>query len=101
MGYSVKKKIMQTINLRLIGLVGGAILIVGILLVGSQYVSDLTQGASADVLNYDDFPAEITISGMEYREALEKLAEYDARDDLAGKNDIVRDLSQIMADWAN
>lgn len=73
----------------------------GILLVGSQYVSDLTQGASADVLNYDALPSEVTISGFEYREAMEKLAEYESKDDLASKNDIIRDLGQIMAGWAN
>lgn len=90
---------MQTINLRLIGLVGGAILMLGILLLGSQYVSELTRGASADVVNYDELPAEISISSSEYRQALDKLAEYEAKDDLASKNDLVGELRQMMTGW--
>jgi len=90
---------MQKINLRLIGLVGGAILLLGVLLIGSQHFSDLTGGANAGVVNYDLLPPQITISGDQYRHALELLDTYSAHDDLATKNQIVQSLRDEMSRW--
>ena len=89
----------KTTNLRLVGMVGGVILLLGVLLVASQYVADFTGGASADVVNYDLVPAEVTISKEEYRMALDKVAEYRSKTDLASKNEIIQELAELMSGW--
>lgn len=90
----------MTINLRLIGMVGGVILMLGILLMASQRFAGLTGGASADVVNYDQLPAEITLTQAQYKEAMDLLGEYSSRDDLASKNEIVTELREVMSGWA-
>lgn len=72
---------------------------VGILLLGTQYVSDLTQGASADVVNYDLLPPEIAVSKDDYQKALELVDEYYVHTDLASKNETVQELRELMAGW--
>ena len=85
----------MTINLRLIGMVGGVILMLGILLMASQRFAGL-----ADVVNYDQLPAEITLTQAQYKEAMDLLGEYSSRDDLASKNEIVTELREVMSGWA-
>lgn len=90
---------MQEANLRLIGIVGGVILVLGVLLVASQQFVGLTGGASADVINYDLLPPNITVSSEEYRQAYDLIGAYQAKTDLASKNEIIQELSELMASW--
>jgi hypothetical protein len=90
---------MNMVNLKLIGVIGGVILMLGVLLIGSQYVSDFTGGASADVVNYDQLPPEIAVTSEQYRQALEMIDEYQAKDDLASKNEVVQRLKEGLAGW--
>jgi len=91
---------MQNVNLKLIGAIGGIILVLGVLLIGSQYLSDFTGGASADVINYDTLPPEITISADQYKSALDLIDTYQAKDDLASKNELIQRLKEAMSGWA-
>jgi|GEM_PF-7010451 len=90
---------MKEANLRLIGIVGGVILVLGVLLIASQQIVGLTGGASADVINYDLLPPTITISSEEYQQAFDLIGAYQVKTDLASKNEIIQQLSELMADW--
>ena len=92
---------MEQPKLRLIGGIAAFIVVAGILLISSQYLSDLAGGASADVVNYDNLPAQMTITADQYKEAIGYLDAYSARNDLATKNEIIQDLREHLFSWAN
>ena len=91
---------MKTVNLKLIGVIGGVIIMLGVLLIGSQYISDFTGGASAEVINYDQLPPQITITSDQYKQVLEQINTYQAQQDLASKNETIQRLKEMMAGWA-
>ncbi len=79
----------------------GIIVIVGILLIASQYLGDLTTGASAEVLNYEELPQTLEVDKEEYRKALDLVSQYGSVDDLATKNNIIQELEEELLNWAN
>lgn len=90
---------MNNVSLKTVGVVGGVILVLGLLLIASQYVGDLTGGASADVVNYDQLPETISISSEEYRGALDLISQYQTQTDLASKNESITQLRELMSRW--
>ncbi len=88
-------------RLRLIGGVAAFIVVAGILLISSQYLGDLAGGASADVVNYDNLPPQITITDEQYKAALDYLDQYQAKNDLATKNQIIQEFREELFSWAN
>lgn len=90
---------MNSANLKTVGVVGGVIVVLGLLLIASQYVGDFAGGASADVVNYDRLPETISISSEEYVQALDMVAEYQSKTDLASKNEVITQLRELMSNW--
>ena len=91
---------MEGKQVRLIGGIAAFIVVAGILLIGSQYLGDLAGGASADVVNYDTLPAQMTITDEQYKKALEYTDQYQASYDLATKNEIIQELREHLFSWS-
>lgn len=86
-------------SIKLVGIIAGAIMVVGILLVGMQYFAGFSGGVSADVME-GDLPVEIAVSKEDYIKARRLMQEYADKNDLARKNLVFQELSDLVDSWA-
>ena len=81
---------------RSIGIIAGIILVVGALVVFAQFLGRSTGGASADVVKYENLPAQITLPKDTYAEALGLIDSYQQAYDLATKNRLIGELEELL-----
>ncbi|MDD5605717.1 MAG: hypothetical protein PHR51_00030 [Patescibacteria group bacterium] len=81
-------------NMRSIGIVAGVILVVGVLIVGSQYLRNATGGVSADAPTAELIPAEVSMTKSQYQDFIGKFEEYSQATDLATRNEIMTEIRE-------
>ena len=81
---------------RTVGVMAGIVLVVGALVVFAQFLNRSTSGASADVIEYKNLPAQIVLSKDTYAQALQLIDSYDQAYDLATKNRLIGELKDLL-----
>jgi len=84
-------------TLKIAGAIAGIIVVLGILVIGAQYASNLAGGASAQVMSLESLPPVISVSKEEITELVSHLDRYWAAGSLAEKNQVVRDLEVLVS----
>lgn len=78
------------------GVMAGVVVVLGVLVIGAQYVSNLTGGASAQVIELDKLPAAILVSREDYTTMVSQIDAYWAAHDLATKNQVMKELQTVV-----
>ena len=87
---------MDNKTVRTAGIVAGIVVVLGVLVIGAQYLGGLTGGASAEVIKYDELPNEIKITKDDYVSMKSVLDSYWAASDLATKNQKIKEFQNIF-----
>jgi len=87
---------MKSQAVRTAGVIAGIIVVLGILALGAQYLSNLSGGASAQVVNLEQLPPSVSVSREDYTTMLSLLDRYTAVSDLATKNQIFKELRAVV-----
>ena len=91
-------------GLRTVGIVAGIIVILGILVIGGQYMARLAGWVSADVV--DDFAAfsvenpNVTVETEKIRDILYFLRDYPLTTDNAQKQELFQEYAATIEGWA-
>jgi hypothetical protein len=78
------------------GVIAGIVVVLGVLVIGAQYLKQTTGGASAQVTNFEQLPPTLSVTKEDYVTIVSQLDAYDAASDLATKNQIVKGLRTIV-----
>ena len=93
---------MEKANLRLVSVIGGAIVVLGILVIAGQYLAGLSSRASANVA--DDVAAlkgdTVTLNKADFVELLKFPESYAGLSDSATRWELVQDLDERLSEIA-
>jgi hypothetical protein len=82
--------------IRTAGVIAGIVVVLGVLAIGTQYFSQVSGGASAQVINTVDLPSTIDVSKEDFITIQSLLDRYTMVTDLATKNQIVKEIRTIF-----
>jgi len=91
-------------GLRTVGIVAGIIVVLGILVIGGQYMARLTGWVSADVVDdFAEFSVEnpnVTVETEKIRDILYFLRDYSLTTDNAQKQELFQEYAATIENWA-
>lgn len=79
-----------------IAIVAAVIVVLGLVLIGSQYFRGVTSGAGAALMDFEALPSTLTISRGDYQQAVTLTGEYFSQTDLVTKNSIMQELQDLL-----
>ncbi|MFA5009824.1 MAG: hypothetical protein WC553_01155 [Patescibacteria group bacterium] len=83
---------------RTAGVIAGIVVVLGVLVIGAQYLPQISGGASAQVINTVDLPSTINVSKEDFITIQSLLDRYTMVTDLATKNQIVKEIRTIFGE---
>ena len=78
------------------GVIAGIVVVLGVLAIGAQYWSSISGGASAQVVDLTQLPNTLEVSKEDYTTLQSLLDRYASVNDLATKNQIMKDFRVIF-----
>ena len=83
---------------RTIAIVAAAIVVVGLIIIGSQYWGTITGGAGAALIDIETLPPQILVPRDTYSQMVSLTEEYFTHTDMASRNELMRQLQEILVD---
>ena len=83
--------------LRMVVIMAAVIVVIGLIIIGSQYWSDLTTGAGAALIeDIEVLPEQITISKDTFSQMVGLTEEYFEHTDMATRSILIRELQEVL-----
>jgi hypothetical protein len=92
---------MSSRTIKIAGAIAGIVVILGVLAIGAQYLSQIGAGANAQVIDAEDVPNAVVVGKEDYLTMRSLLDRYGQVTDLATKNQIMGDLRIIFNGLTN
>jgi len=86
--------------IRTAGVIAGIVVVLGVLIIGAQYLPRISGGASAEVMNIEKLPSVISVSKEDYATVLADFDRYWSAHDLATKNQIIKEMQVLVGGLA-
>lgn len=83
---------------RTIAIIAAVIVVVGLIIIGSQYWSTISGGAGAALIDFKALPDTLTLPKDTYEQMVNLTDEYFTHTDMASRNELIRQLRQLLAD---